>query len=141
MFCQFLLYCKTDQLYVHIYPLFWSSFPFSSSQSTEQSSLCYTVGSPQLSVLYIILIVYISQFQSPNLPHLPSLPLGSICLLSMPVSLFLLCKQVHLHLSSRLHMQASIHNIYFSLSDITLYNRLWSIHVSANGTISFIFLG
>ena len=28
-------------IYVHIYPLFWVSFPFRSPQSTEQSSWCY----------------------------------------------------------------------------------------------------
>ena len=52
---------------IHIYPLFWISFPFRSPQSTEQSSLCYTVGSHQLSVLYIV--VYICQSQSPNSSH------------------------------------------------------------------------
>ena len=104
-------------MYTYI-PSFWSSFPFSSSQGIEQSSLCYTVGSCQLSILYIISIVYTCQFQSPNLLPLPFLPLVSICLFSMPVSLFLLCKQVHLYLSSRFHIQASIYNIYFSLSDI-----------------------
>ena len=33
-------------------------------QSTEQNSLCYTVGSQQLSILYVV--EYISQFQSLN---------------------------------------------------------------------------
>ena len=32
-------------VHIHISPLFWLSFPFRSPQSTEQSSLCYTVGS------------------------------------------------------------------------------------------------
>ena len=40
------------------------SFQFRSPQSTEQNSLCYTVGSQQLSILYIV--EYISQFQSLN---------------------------------------------------------------------------
>ena len=47
-------------------PLFWIFFPFRSPQSTEKSSLCYTVGSLQLSILYIV--VYICQ--SPKSSHL-----------------------------------------------------------------------
>ena len=35
---------------IHICPLFWISFPFRSPQKIEQSSLCCTVGSPQLSI-------------------------------------------------------------------------------------------
>ena len=42
-------------------------------QSIEQSSLCYTVGPYQLSILYIV--VCICQSQSPNL-SLPPLPCG-----------------------------------------------------------------
>ena len=39
--------CAQDHLYIYlpIFPLFWISFPFGSPQSTEWSSLCYTVGS------------------------------------------------------------------------------------------------
>ena len=32
-------------IHIHISSLFWISFPFRSPQSTESSSLCYTVGS------------------------------------------------------------------------------------------------
>ena len=61
MLCQLLLYSKVNQLYVYIYLLFFQvSFPFRSSQSIEQSSLCYTVGSHQLSILCTV--VYICQF-------------------------------------------------------------------------------
>ena len=46
MLCQHLLYSKVNQLYVYIYTSsFQTSFPFRSPQSTEQSSLCYTIGS------------------------------------------------------------------------------------------------
>ena len=38
---------------INISPLRWISFQFRSPQSTEQSSLCYTVGSHQLSILYV----------------------------------------------------------------------------------------
>ena len=43
------LVCAVQQsesaVHIHIFPLFWIPFPFRSPQSTEQSSLCYTVGS------------------------------------------------------------------------------------------------
>lgn len=42
---------------VHIAPLFWISRPFRSLQNPEQGSLCYTVCSPQLSTLYIIMCI------------------------------------------------------------------------------------
>ena len=57
---------------IHISPLFWISFPFRSPKSTKQSSLCYTVGSHQLSILYIL--VYICQSQSPSSSHPPFPP-------------------------------------------------------------------
>ena len=60
-----------------ISPLFCISFPFRSPQSTEQSFLCYTVGSHQLSILYIESIVYICQSQSPNSSHHSPLPIGN----------------------------------------------------------------
>ena len=63
MLYQFLLYSKMNQLYLHIYPLFFGLFLFRSQQSTEQSSLCYAGSSHQLSILYIE--VYICQSQSP----------------------------------------------------------------------------
>ena len=70
MLCQFLAVQQNESvIHIHISPLFWISFPLRSPQSTEQSSLCYTVGSHQLSILYIVSIVYISQSQSPNLSH------------------------------------------------------------------------
>ena len=56
--CSFLLYSKVNQLYIYIYPLFWISFPFRSLESIEKSSLCYTVGSHQLPVLYIVVYIY-----------------------------------------------------------------------------------
>jgi len=45
---------------IHISPLFWISFPFRLPQSRQYSSLCYTVGSHYLPVLYVV--VYICQF-------------------------------------------------------------------------------
>ena len=56
-------------IHIHISTLFQILFPYRSLQSIEQSSLCYTVGPHQLSILYIV--VCICQSQSPNLsfPH------------------------------------------------------------------------
>ena len=77
MLYQFLLYSKVNQLYVYVYPhFFWISFPFRSAQSIEQSSLSYTVGFHQLSILYIVSIVYICKSQSPNSSHPLTIPLG-----------------------------------------------------------------
>ena len=76
---------------IHISPLFGISFPFRSPQSTEQSSLSYTVGSHQLSILYIVSVVYMSIPISQLIPPLHLSPLG-ICLFSTCVSLFLFCK-------------------------------------------------
>ena len=62
MVCQFLLYSKVNQLRVYIYLcFFWTSFPFRLLQSTEQSSLCRTVGSYQLSVLCAVLCFSLSR--------------------------------------------------------------------------------
>ena len=48
---------------------FWISLPFMSPQSIKSSSLCYTVGSHQLSVLCIIVYICQSQFIPLLLPH------------------------------------------------------------------------
>ena len=61
-------------------PSFGISFLYRSPQSIEQSSLSYTVGSYQLSVLCIVSIVYIQCiYVNPNLPIHPTPP---------PLSLF-----------------------------------------------------
>ena len=43
----------------------WVSFPFSSPQNIEQSSLCCMVDSHQLAILYMVTLVYICPSQSP----------------------------------------------------------------------------
>ena len=63
---QFQVHSKVNPLYIYIYPLFFQIlFPYRSLQSIEQSSLCYTVGSYQLSIFYIV--VCICQYQPSNL--------------------------------------------------------------------------
>ena len=100
---------------VHTAPPFWTSLPSRSPQGTEWDSLCYTVGYHQLSILYMA--VYICQSQSPNSSHLPLLPSVFIHKFSMPVSLFLLCKQAHLYIF-RFHIHTLIYDICFSLSGL-----------------------
>ena len=54
---------------IHISTLFQILFPYRLLQSIEQSSLCYTVGPYQLSILYIV--VCMCQSQSSNLSYPP----------------------------------------------------------------------
>ena len=61
-------------MHTHISTLFQILFPCRSLQSIEQSFLCYTVGSYELSILYIV--VYVCQSQSPDL-SLPPFPVGN----------------------------------------------------------------
>ena len=76
-------------------PSFLLSFPSRPPQCTEKSSLCDTLGSDQLHVLYTA--VGICQSQPRNLSHLPFPLLVFICLFSTSESLFLLCKKIHLY--------------------------------------------
>ena len=50
-------------IYILCFP--WVSFLWRSPQSIEQGSLCCVVGFQQLSILYIVSIVYICQFNLP----------------------------------------------------------------------------
>ena len=63
-------------IHIPISTLFQILFPYRSLQSIEQSSLCYTVGPYQSSILYIV--VYICQSQSPNLSLPPKTILKKI---------------------------------------------------------------
>ena len=104
---------------VYIYPLFFG-FP---SLSTGQSSLCYTVGSHQLSI-YTQQYMYVN----PSLPvHTTTPPpptLVSILLFSTSVSLFLLCKEDHPYHFSRFYIYALIYHIFLFLTSFTLYDHL-----------------
>ena len=91
MFCQFLLYSEMNQPHIYIYPLLFELFHSSSLQHIKQSSLCYTVRSRQISILYTVSIVcmYQSQSSSSSYPfpllHLISRTITFVFLL--PVSL------------------------------------------------------
>ena len=61
MLCSFLLFGKVNQLCVYKYPLsFWVSFPSRSVQSTESSSIWYTVGACYL--FYVKVKVLVTQW-------------------------------------------------------------------------------
>ena len=72
---------------IHMSTLFRIFSPFRSPQSTEQSSLGYTVSFHQLSILYIVLYICQSQFPNSSYPSIPTLV--SIHLFSISVYLFL----------------------------------------------------
>ena len=81
-------FCYTAKRINHTYTCISSLLP----QSIKQSSLCYMVGSHQISILCII--VYICQSQHPISSHPSFPPLVSIHLFYISVSLFLLFKQI-----------------------------------------------
>ena len=135
MFCQFLLYNKVKQLYVHIYPHISSLLglpptlpipPLQVVTKHELISLFYAAASHQLYILQLVVCIcpchslISSQLTLPPPRVLksilyvfvftPVLPLGS----SEP---FLSCKPVHLYHFSRFHIYALIYDICFSLSD------------------------
>ena len=75
------------------------------------SSLCYTICSYQLSILYIVSIMYTCQFQSPNSTNLTLSPLVSIGLFSI----FLFCKKDHLYQFFQIpHICINIQYLFFS---------------------------
>ena len=141
MLCQFLLYNKVSQLQIHISTLFQILFPYRSLQSIEQDSPCYSVGSYQSYILYIV--VYICQSQCPNLSlPLPLLsPLVTTNLFSTSsVTQLLFCKQVHLYHFFGVHIQVILYSIYLFLTSLSMIISR-SIHITANDIISFFFYG
>ena len=97
------------------------SHPSMSSWRARLGSLCYIATSHQLSVLHMI---YMSILLSSFVSLFPSL-IVSTNPFSISASPFLPCKYVHQYHFSRFHMYALIYCICFSLSDFTLYNKLY----------------
>ena len=90
-------------MHIHISPLFWISFPFRSPQSTEQSSLCYTVSPYQSFIIYVV--VCIGQSQSLNPLH--SLPPWYPFVLYICVSIsFLSNKFIYMIILDSTHMHS-----------------------------------
>ena len=105
-------------IHIHISPLLWISFSFNSPQSIEQSSLSYTVCSHQLSILCIVSIVYICQYQSLSSSQAPFPPwYPYICFLCLCVCFCFVNKIVYTNFF-RFYMYVLIHDICFSLSDL-----------------------
>ena len=74
----------------------------------------------------VYMSVPVSKFIPPSFP-----PLVPVHLFSISVSLFLLCKQVHLYHFSKFYIYELIHNTWFSLSD--LLHSVWqSLHTSTS---------
>ena len=110
----------------NIYPLFFR-FPYHAGHHGVLSRvpmLCSRFF--YLSILYIVVCVcmyiymsciymHICLYVNPDFPthKTPLSPLFP-CLFSMSVSLFMLCKQIHLHHFSRLHMCELIYSTCFS---------------------------
>ena len=126
-------------IYIRISSAFLDFPPFRLPQSTEQSPLCYTVGSLQLSVLYIA--VYICQSQSPNSSH-PLSPIGN-----HKFVLYIYVSFSALHLSSSVpffyipHISNIIQYLFFFFGLTSLYMKVSRvIHISANDTVLFLFM-
>ena len=79
------------------------SYPARPAHSTELSSLCYTVACPQPSVLHVV--VCTCQCDSLNSSH-PLLLLLFPQVQSLPLRLFMSCREVHQYHFSRLRIYA-----------------------------------
>ena len=97
MLFQFLLYSKVNQLYIYTYPLFFG-FPCHLGHHRALSRVPCAIQQVLISYLfYTQQCVYTSIPISQFIPPLPSPAPVSIRLSSMSVSVFLLCKEVHLY--------------------------------------------
>ena len=104
------------------------SHPAVLSQSAQLSPLCYAVVCCWLSVLPMAAYICQCCF-SPFIPPTPS-PAGSTSPFSMSASLVLPCKSIHQYHFSRFHIYALIYVfVFLFLTDFTLCNWLWFIHL------------
>ena len=74
MLCEFLLQSKMNQLMQTYFPSFLDFLLIQVTQRIDWSALCCRVGSHYLSLLYVVSIVQIHQFQSPNSSYAPFHP-------------------------------------------------------------------
>ena len=75
VFCQFLLYSKVTQEYIHIHSFSHVILHHVPSQVIGYNSLCYTAASPCLSTPNVVVCIYSPQTPSPSC-SIP-LPLGN----------------------------------------------------------------
>ena len=130
-------------IHIHISHCFFISFLFRSPQSTEQFPYS-TLGSHQLSILYIVSIVYICQSQSLNTSH-PPLPFPHwypyvgylhLCLYFCFVNKILSTSFFFLQIS---HICTYMQYLFFWLTSLWMAISR-SIHISANNPVSFLFM-
>ena len=121
--------------------LYWISFPFRSPQSTEQSSLCCTLGFHQLSILHIVSTVYVYQSQLPNSSLQPLSLLVSIYLFYMSVSLCFVNKILYTNFFRfHIYVQYMVFAFLF-LTYLTQYDSLQVYSCSTNDPIFVPFYG
>ena len=110
-------------LCVYICPLplgLHPSNPHPSRSSEPQAKLLAPYSRFPLAMFYPWQCIYVS----PNIPIHPTLPSPtSTCPFPMSVSLLPCCRCVHMYHFSRFHIDALIHDIYFSFSAFILYKE------------------
>ena len=132
MLYQFVMYCKVNRLYIciHIYSLFFG-FPFHLGHHRAVNRVPCAIQQVLISYLFSTQqCVYANSnllfYATPLPPTSP--PPVSTHLSCMSVSLFLLCKQVHLHHFSRFHIYALIYSICFSYFYLTSLCKLLCLY-------------
>ena len=85
--------CMYIYIHTHTYILFQILFPYRLIIKIGYSSLCYTVGSCWLFILYIVVYVHPKLIIYPS--STPS-PFVTVSLFSISVGLFLFCNYIHL---------------------------------------------
>ena len=142
--CCVSLHCRKNESAIHIQisPPFHTSLPFRLPPCIRQSSLCFTVCSQQLSVLYIVSITYMCQSQSPNSSLPTPFPLGiHTFVLYVCVSISALQIRSSIPFFWIPHIWVTIRYLLFSFWLTSLCITLSrSIHVSTNDPISFFFM-
>ena len=126
--CDVLQSESAIHMHTYIFSLFWISFSFRSLQSSEEFLVLFS------RFLLVICFLYSSVYVNSNIlfhttPLRPtSPPPVSTHLSCMSVSLFLLCKQVHLYHFSRFHIYALIYSICFSYFYLTSLCKLLCLY-------------
>ena len=118
-----------------IYTFFSILFHYGLSLDIENSSLCYTSSLCCLSILNVSIVTSTNPKLSVSLSF-PYFRWGTTSLISMSMSLFLFCRQIHL-----CPIIDSTCNWYHVCSWLTSLSMIKCscIHVATNGMVSFFF--
>ena len=148
MLCQFLLYNKVNQLYVYIYPHIPSllrlppTFPIPPLQvvTKHRAHLPVLCGCFPLAIYFTFGSVYMSMPLSHFVPASP--PPHRVLKSILYVCVFI--PVLPLGSSEPFFFQIPYicvaYGIFLFLTYFTLYDRLWSIHLTTNNSISFLFM-